>query len=225
MRRRPHSRCRRERCGAITVAKTRAKAFGVSATSRETRVEVPSKSKRAGRRRRSGSSDEVSKRIVPRWRTLKRLYMSRSRRFSSKFPRGVDLTKASSNSSIHHHHSFRRRFRFSFRFRAQEAQAEGCGQESSRRLRVVPANMTTCHPYAHLGKRVAARLEGRSAGTCHKCGASLNSPFPRARYCERCGTLYHTYDCGKRLSSLHISTAPVECPKVCPSHSKGGVTT
>jgi hypothetical protein len=100
MRRRPHSRCRRERCGAITVAKTRAKAFGVSATSRETRVEVPSKSKRAGRRRRSGSSDEVSKRIVPRWRTLKRLYMSRSRRFSSKFPRGVDLTKFASSISL-----------------------------------------------------------------------------------------------------------------------------
>ena len=140
----------------------------------------------------------------------------------------LDLTRCNSICDLCYQEVFcffRRRFRFSFRFRAQEAQAEGCGQESSRRLRVVPANMTTCHPYAHLGKRVAARLEGRSAGTCHKCGASLNSPFPRARYCERCGTLYHTYDCGKRLSSLHISTAPVECPKVCPSHSKGGVTT
>jgi len=50
-------------------------------------------------------------------------------------------------------------------------------------------------PFAKLGKRVVARLEGKTLGACHKCGASFRrAQFPRARYCARCGTLYHTYD-------------------------------
>jgi hypothetical protein len=71
-------------------------------------------------------------------------------------------------------------------------------------------------PYAKVGKREAARLEGKTLGACHKCGASLgrNGSSPRARYCVQCGTLYHTYDCGKRLAAVFLAVDPADCPKV-----------
>ena len=73
-------------------------------------------------------------------------------------------------------------------------------------------------PYGKLGKRAAARLEGKTKtlGACHKCGASLgrNRSSPRARYCVRCGTIYHTYDCGKRMAAVLLANDPTVCPKV-----------
>ena len=72
-------------------------------------------------------------------------------------------------------------------------------------------------PYAKVGKRVAARLEGKTLGACHKCGASLGrnrSSSPRARYCVRCGTIYHTYDCGRRMAAVLPASDPADCPKV-----------
>ncbi len=66
-----------------------------------------------------------------------------------------------------------------------------------------------------VGKRVATRLEGRSKGACHKCGASFaDVQLLRASYCARCGTLYHTYDCGKRITAAQLTNYnPIDCPK------------
>ena len=75
--------------------------------------------------------------------------------------------------------------------------------------------VTVYSPLVRVGKRITARLEGRSAGACHKCGASLNVQFPRARLCPSCGTLYHTYDCGKRLQANSLVVNATDCPKVC----------
>jgi hypothetical protein len=79
-----------------------------------------------------------------------------------------------------------------------------------------------------LGKRIVARLQGKTLGACHKCGASLKrnrSCPPRARFCVICGTLYHTYDCGNRMASVLLADIPADCPKVsciyflpCPSN-------
>lgn len=69
-----------------------------------------------------------------------------------------------------------------------------------------------------LGKRNAARLQGKTLGACHKCGASLKrnrSCPPRARFCVICGTLYHTYDCGNRMASVFLADIPADCPKCC----------
>jgi hypothetical protein len=66
-----------------------------------------------------------------------------------------------------------------------------------------------------LGKRFTARLEGRSHGACHKCGAGFGSTgYTRAHFCLRCGTLYHTYDCGKAMSAALLTNDPADCPKV-----------
>ena len=64
-----------------------------------------------------------------------------------------------------------------------------------------------------------ARLQGKSCGACHKCGASLSAghSFLRARYCARCGTLYHTYDCGNRMATVLPAESPEDCPKVSQS--------
>ena len=68
-----------------------------------------------------------------------------------------------------------------------------------------------------LGKRIVARLQGKTLWACHKCGASLKrnrSCPPRARFCVICGTLYHTYDCGNRMASVFLADIPADCPKV-----------
>jgi hypothetical protein len=66
------------------------------------------------------------------------------------------------------------------------------------------------------GKRVFARLQGKTFGTCHKCGASLKRgrSIPRANFCARCDTLYHTYDCGNRMAAARLAANPAGCPKV-----------
>ena len=66
------------------------------------------------------------------------------------------------------------------------------------------------------GKRVLARLEGKTLGTCHKCGASLKRgrSYLRANHCIRCNTSYHTYDCGNRMAAVLLAVNPAQCPKV-----------
>ena len=68
-----------------------------------------------------------------------------------------------------------------------------------------------------IGKRVLARLQGKTLGACHKCGASLKrgrSCLLRANHCVRCKTSYHTYDCGNRMAAVLLADNPAECPKV-----------
>lgn len=77
-----------------------------------------------------------------------------------------------------------------------------------------PTDMILRAPYQTPGKRVAARLDGRSPGTCHEGGSSFGRNSLRTRYCVLCGTLYHTYDCGNRLAAVGIDIDPEECPKV-----------
>ena len=70
-------------------------------------------------------------------------------------------------------------------------------------------------PHAFHTKRAAARLEGRTFGACHKCGGSFaGSRNPRACYCMTCGTLYHAYDCGKKMAAVGLLNNPEQCPKV-----------
>ena len=62
-----------------------------------------------------------------------------------------------------------------------------------------------------------ARLQGKTLGACHKCGASLKrgrSCLLRANHCVRCNTSYHTYDCGNRMAAVLLADNPAECPKV-----------
>ena len=67
-----------------------------------------------------------------------------------------------------------------------------------------------------IGKRVLARLQGKTLGACHKCGASLKRGRSclRATHCVRCNTSYHTYDCGNRMAAVLLADNPAECPKV-----------
>ena len=67
-----------------------------------------------------------------------------------------------------------------------------------------------------IGKRVLARLQGKTLGACHKCGASLKRGRSclRANHCVRCNTSYHTYDCGNRMAAVLLADNPAECPKV-----------
>ena len=67
-----------------------------------------------------------------------------------------------------------------------------------------------------IGKRVLARLQGKTLGACHKCGASLKRGRSclRATHCVRCNTSYHTYDCGNRMAAVLLADNPAECPNV-----------
>jgi len=66
-----------------------------------------------------------------------------------------------------------------------------------------------------IGKRVLARLQGKTLGACHKCGGSLKRGRSclRAKHCVRCNTSYHTYDCGNRMAAVLLADSPAECPK------------
>lgn len=53
-------------------------------------------------------------------------------------------------------------------------------------------------------------------GTCHKCGGSLRRGRKEiARLCKKCGTRFHSIDCGNRLQiSGYPPGMSEQCPKV-----------
>ena len=74
------------------------------------------------------------------------------------------------------------------------------------------------------GKGVAATVaddvtgaEAATGGACHRCGGSLSrggGSHQLARLCGRCGTRFHTSDCGGRLAASGYEGPFDCCPKV-----------